>query len=697
MNQSPLYIAILAALSTSTLSSVSYAETDKLKKITVAATAEEAAPQEDTHASAELLENGNSETGDVLRQINGVSAARKGGHGLDPQIRGQQYSQLNILLDGAKIEGGCPNRMDPPTSYSEVSSYDEVVVIRGVNSVLNGPGGSGGTILFNRLKPTYNPDKPVSGEVSVGKSNILNYETNAEVQAVGKTGYVVVQGSRKDANNYTDGNGDVVKSSYNTNQGHVDLGWTPNENHHLKLSAEKSRTEDALYPGAAMDAPETEGTMLRLKYEGRQLSEAIADVDVDLYRSTVDHVMNNFDLRTPPSPMMKRETPTSTESNGAKVKLTSHVGKTQFDYGLQLESVNKDATLWNRSVTPNTSLNYMWPDVTNTTKSLFAETNTLLSQQSNLIFGLRYDQVNVKANDTNSAPTGAPGNMPSLVYAKTYSDYNGENTANEDNLSGLLRFENTFASNYKWYLGASHTKRTADATERFMSKWGMMSGTQTSWVGNPNIKPEQHNQIDLGIGQKTAQLNWNVSVWYDKVNDYILRDLATNQYDNGVKTTAKDQTEVYVNIDAELYGADLEADYRMTSAFTAGGQFSLTKGRNTTDNRNIAMISAPTGSLHATYRPSNWHLGGRFNFALEQTDIDKAYTPEANHGETPAWSMLDIYGGYQLSKTWQINAGIDNLMDHAYYDHLSYDPVDPTVYKNNEPGRNYWAKVTAKF
>ncbi|QBZ83603.1 TonB-dependent receptor [Hydrogenovibrio crunogenus] len=159
MNQSPLYIAILAALSTSTLSSTTYAETDKLKKITVAATAEEAAPQEDTHTSAELLDNGNSETGDVLRQVNGVSAARKGGHGLDPQIRGQQYSQLNILLDGAKIEGGCPNRMDPPTSYSEVSSYDEVVVIRGVNSVLNGPGGSGGTILFNRQKPTYNPEK----------------------------------------------------------------------------------------------------------------------------------------------------------------------------------------------------------------------------------------------------------------------------------------------------------------------------------------------------------------------------------------------------------------------------------------------------------------------------------------------------------------------------------------------------------
>lgn len=96
MNQSPLYIAILAALSTSTLSSTTYAETDKLKKITVAATAEEAAPQEDTHTSAELLDNGNSETGDVLRQVNGVSAARKGGHGLDLKL--EDNNTLNLTF-----------------------------------------------------------------------------------------------------------------------------------------------------------------------------------------------------------------------------------------------------------------------------------------------------------------------------------------------------------------------------------------------------------------------------------------------------------------------------------------------------------------------------------------------------------------------------------------------------------------------
>lgn len=669
----------------------------KLEQIEVIGVAEQS-PQQQSVDSADLLQNGNSETGALLRQLNGVSASRKGGHGLDPQIRGQQYSQLNILLDGAKIEGGCPNRMDPPTSYSEIASYDEIEVIRGVKSVLYGAGGSGGTLLFKRTKPEYNPEKPISGEISLGKSNVMNYEANAQLNAVGETGYLVVQGARKDANNYTDGNGDVVKSSYQTQQGHLDLGWTPNQHHHLKFSAEKSQTDDALYPGAAMDAPQTEGSLLRLQYEGRQLSEAVSDLDIDIYQSKVDHVMNNYELRTPPSATMLRETPTSTETQGAKLKLTSDLGKTQLDYGVQYESINKQATLWNRYASPNTELNYMWPDVTNRTQSVFAETNTALNAQRNLIVGLRYDQVDVTADRVFDAPSGAAANQPSLVYAKAYDDYQNEDSASEGNLNGVIRLENTLNQGYRWYVGASHTKRSADATERFMSKWGMnmTTMTQTAWIGNPNLKPEQHNQLDLGMG-KTGKLSWNAAVWYDQVNDYILRDLAVNQYANGIKTTANGQTEVYVNVDAELYGADLDASYQLSPRLKTGGQFSITQGKNTTDNRNIALISAPNGSAFIDYSGERWQLGSRLNFALEETDIDEQYTPSSSHGKTPAWSTLDLYGGYQVNKSWQIQAGIDNLFDHAYYDHLSYDPVSTAVFKNNEPGRNFWAKVTAHF
>ena len=50
---------------------------------------------------------------DLLRGVAGVTVGRMGGHGLEPRIRGLGEGNLNVLVDGAYVHGGCPNRMDP--------------------------------------------------------------------------------------------------------------------------------------------------------------------------------------------------------------------------------------------------------------------------------------------------------------------------------------------------------------------------------------------------------------------------------------------------------------------------------------------------------------------------------------------------------------------------------------------------------
>ncbi|MBD3821872.1 MAG: TonB-dependent receptor plug domain-containing protein, partial [Thiotrichales bacterium] len=116
MKRTPLWLAINSAIVMSIphVSLAATTDTTQLEPIAVTAT-DKTASQSQTFTKQELENTGNSETGSVLRQVNGVDADRMGGHGLDTVIRGQTQSQLNILLDGAKIEGGCPNRMDPPT------------------------------------------------------------------------------------------------------------------------------------------------------------------------------------------------------------------------------------------------------------------------------------------------------------------------------------------------------------------------------------------------------------------------------------------------------------------------------------------------------------------------------------------------------------------------------------------------------
>ena len=147
--------------------------------------------------------------GEWLLQVPGVSGVKMGGHGIDPVIRGQKHNQLNILLDGAYVHGGCPNRMDPPTSYASSEIYDDVTVLKGVQTLIYGAGGSGGTVLFDRKAPTFEEGEKVKGKYGAGyRSNGKAWDAFADVATGNNNQYLRGTISAKEAEAYDDGNGD---------------------------------------------------------------------------------------------------------------------------------------------------------------------------------------------------------------------------------------------------------------------------------------------------------------------------------------------------------------------------------------------------------------------------------------------------------------------------------------------------------
>jgi iron complex outermembrane receptor protein len=149
-----------------------------------------------------------------------------GGHGIDPIIRGQSQTRLNILLDGAYIHGGCPNRMDPPTTYSAMESYDSVTIIKGSQTVCYG----GGTVLFERKPPRFETDKNYLVRFDTGyKSNSNTKEFSADVAAGSKLGYIRGIVGYQDADNYEDSEGNEVRSAFTNQSRNLILGYTPDQ------------------------------------------------------------------------------------------------------------------------------------------------------------------------------------------------------------------------------------------------------------------------------------------------------------------------------------------------------------------------------------------------------------------------------------------------------------------------------------
>ncbi|QCU89823.1 TonB-dependent receptor domain-containing protein [Thiomicrorhabdus sediminis] len=666
----PLTLAILSSLALSPLTV--HAEATALSTVEISSTATD---EQTINQSTEALTGGNSETGSTLRQLPGIEASRMGGHGVDLFIRGQSASQLNVILDGAKIEGACPNRMDPPTSYAELSSFDNITVVKGVESVLYGSGGTGGTVLLERSTPTFSDDKAYQGKIEMGTgSNGLKRELNGEIAAGGNDGYIVLQASQKAADNYFDGDGNEIESSYDTNQARIDVGLTPSDQHELKLSYENSRTDNALYEGASMNSPLSDGDTTRLSYNGYKLNNSIDEVEADIYLSHVDHIMVG---KTNPAMVNTTEATT----RGAKLQLTSVAGQTQFDYGLQLEGIDKFSDLTNAGV----SQWYMWPGVESETRAVFAEAKHALNATQKVTFGLRYENANSKANLANVAA----GAMSAVqLYNNAYNTYSGATENDQTYLNSVLRLNNKHDSGYQSYIGLSQTYRAGDATELFIAKGSM--GNTKSWVGNPDLKPEQHNQLDIGISRFLTNYSWSVSAYYDSVNDYILRDLGTEQADYNFTG----ESTGYFNKDATLYGIETSANWQANQNLNIEANISFTRGSNDTDNRNLSNIAPVNGSVSATYSKAKWNAGMRWTFAADQTEVNELY----NELETAGWNTLDLFANYQINKRVSLSAGVDNLFDHAYENYLNRtDATTGADYKVYEPGRNIWAKLSAKF
>ena len=635
--------------------------------------------------------------GDFLGQISGVSTSRFGGRGLEPIVRGQSQTRLNILLDGAYIHGGCPNRMDPPASWAALETYEKVTVLKGVQSLIYGGGGSGGTVLFERDSRGLAEEKGWHGRIGLSASdNNTPSDVSADVMLAGDKGYIRGIGEIKNVNNYKDGDGREVRSSFEHQQAGIILGLTPTQDRLFELSLEQNDFEDALYAGAGMDSPEEKGRIYRLRYEDKPVANWLDSIKAELYLSDVDHLMNNFSLRTPPEypsshpkagEAMKRETPTTSKTTGGRLVLESETGATQWSYGLDVQRNHRDAALNNMDSGIAKSISLMWPDASVEQTGIFAEGTTSLSKVQRLKYGLRLDWVNSSASKTHIKPDFGP-KTPNDIYQMYYGITAKDK--DETNVGALLRYEKDLNHDLTLFTGLSRSVRVADATERYMNKWSPKANKR--WVGNPGIESEKHHQFDVGLSREKGKTRWSGVLFYDDVSDYILRDTARGQA--GIQQN--DKADIYRNVDAELMGAELEGQWSLNTALDFSASLAYVHADNIRDNRPIAQIPPVNGKLQLDYEKAAWGIGSRMRFAGRQNRIDPFSQQEV--GETPGYGVFDIYGHYNINDTFNLRIGIDNLADKTYAEHVNRaNLLDLESIKVNEPGRAIWAKVSMDF
>lgn len=620
-----------------------------------------------------------SDGADYLETIPGFASLRNGGTNGDPVFRGMFGSRLRILTNGSEMLGACPNRMDAPTAYIAPELFDALTVTKGPQTVLWGPGASAATVRFERGPETFEtPGTRLDASVMAGSHG--RFDRRLDAAAGNAEGYVRVQGSASEADDYRDGDGRLVPSAWDKWNTDIALGWTPDEDTWLELAAGRGDGE-ARYAGRGMDGSRFLRETLGLRVEKRRLGEHWHKLEAQLDYAYADHVMDNFSLRRP-APMgmgmgggmamggdrMARQLDRRTRSG----RLASTWQWDDLTWVAGVDAQHEDhrgrrsAYTAGRYRAPDA---FAWaPDETRTRVGVFGELTWYLGERDRLVAGARLDRHRVRDERDDSATAGE--------------------TRRDTLPGGFLRVERDFAGlPATGYLGLGHVQRFPDYWELKPEQ----PGPEDSVNAFAGVRPERTTQLDVGVQYRGERLGAWASGYAGVVEDFILFDYASG----GGRHPRVD------NVRARIAGLELGADYALTPTLDAEASLAYAWGRNASDDEPLPQIPPLESRLSLSYARDALSLGVLWRLVAPQTRIaeHQGNVVGQDLGESAGFGVVSLHGAYRLDERATWSFGVDNLFDATYTEHLNLAgnagfgfPAD-LERGINEPGRTVWARL----
>lgn len=486
-----------------------------------------------------------SDATDYLKTIPGFSAIRAGGTNGDPVLRGQFGSRLNLRTNGGLMLGACPFRMDAPSSYISPETFDKLTVIKGPQTVIWGPGASAGTILFEREPEHFTASGArLNGSVLAGSNGRFDRVIDG---AVGnREGYARIVGNKAQADDYEDGDGHTVPSRWSKWNGDLALGWTPDEDTLIELSAGKGNGE-ARYGGRSMDGSQFERESLGLKFERRHLGEVFEKLEAQVYYNYADHIMDNFRLRNPdPNSMMAMPMASQVDRRtlGGRVAATFQWTDWRVVTGmdaLRSEHRERNSTFDMIADLYHDTDAFPWTkDAVMHDYGAFAEATWYANRNSRVVTGARVD----RADATDYRQT-----LSTMAMNRANPTIDDTRTATLP--SGFARYEYDLASlPATLYAGLGHVQRFPDYWELFSSGSGPV-GKANAFAG---VRPEKTTQLDIGAQYDDGRLQAWVSAYAGAVEDFILYNYRSSM---GMSTSQVS------NVNARIMGGEFGASYQL--------------------------------------------------------------------------------------------------------------------------------------
>ena len=650
------------------------------KVVTVIGTAPRGALQ-----AAEARESSGRDLGEALTRINGIWKIRKGGIANDVVLRGFAGKDINILIDGQRLYGACPNHMDPSAFHIDFSEVDRVEAAKGpfdirnqgsLGGVLNvitrsaGTGVHGSFILASGAYGFYNP----SATFSLGKGRFsalggFSYRRSKPYSDPSGQPFTAYA-------NYLPGVADTA--AFKAGSGWAKVSFAPKAGQLIQLSYTRQEADHVLYPYLQMDAAYDNTDRVNITYEISPDRGAVKALRLQTYFSQVRHWMTDaFRLTSLDKPReYSMGTLAGTSVQGAKVEADT----VHWTFGLEAYERGWEARteLAGMAYAPQYSI----PDVVTDSVGGFIDFRIEPAAGLNLAAGARLDVARSRANALQA--------NTDLYYA-----YHSTRSLSMSDVfpSGHLQLTYAIATGLDLGLGIGHTVRIPDARERYFA----LKRAGTDWVGNPDLDVSRNSGVNASLSFRTGDLLLRGDAFTNDIRDFIT--VVDQDKVNAVPGIMNARARTYENVDARMTGAEVQGSltlarswsYSTSIAFVRGTRLIVTETGTVTGN----LPEIPPLSWRSVLRFDNGRVWGEIEgvVAARQSKVDALLLEEATPGHELANARLGV-----TLKTVRLWVGLNNIFNARFVEHLSYfrDPFRSGA-RVFEPGRNLFINLDYRF
>jgi iron complex outermembrane receptor protein len=602
----------------------------------------------------------------LLRQVPGASFNTNGPLTTLPQYRGMVSQRLSIAVDGHQTISGGPNLMDPPLQYAPAALLSELTVTRGISPISAAPQSIGGHIDAKLWEGEFSESDSAktSGRLITGVQSVDNsYQVAAMAAAANKNHKIAITLLQEQGDDAEFDGGEISPTEYERQRAGIQYTWQT-EQQEFNIRYSNNNTDDAGTPVLPMDIEYIDSEMVNLDYainlDNWRLSASFTDTDVE-------HSMSNFHLRKPPVPARWRANLATAAGTSFGLKAESLDETGGWTVGIDGSEETHDSDISN----PNNGMFFVrnFNNAEQELLSAYLERQQVINEELKITAGIRTSKITADADQV--------GSSMAMMIPMVATLQNNFNSADRDqtynNVDAMARLDYQASETVSYTAAISHKNRAPVYQELYL--WLPLQATAgladgKNYIGNVNLESETSEEIELGFDLTGDKFFIAPRIFYRNVDDYIQGTASTNMAANMVSNMmAGDPNPLqFNNVDARMYGLDIEWQYLVSDHWQLQGTVNYVRGELRSGDDDLYRIAPPSARISAQYNShSNWNIEFT-GMAFAKQDNVADFNNETG---TSGYALFDITGSIALSENFSINAGVNNLFDRDYNDHLA--------------------------